>query len=108
MAIVLQAQRKLGEAMSMFEEAMQIAKSNFGSEHPSVAKTLYNMAIVADKRQQQETAKDLILQSHAIFRVAGLVDQIVNSVADFTTQYGYDHELTVFARKAASWVQESD
>ena len=108
MAIVLQTQGKLGDAMTMYEEALRIVKKNLGSEHARVGETLYNMAILVSKRQEEEEAKRLVLQAHAIFISAGRDGKIRNFVEQISVQYGAEHEFTVFAQRAVEWVEESE
>ena len=56
MAVVLQKQGRLDEAMAMSKRSLSINEKAYGSEHTSVAITLHNMAIVLQKQDRLHEA----------------------------------------------------
>eukprot|EP00526_Cylindrotheca_closterium_P027671 CAMPEP_0113644482 /NCGR_PEP_ID=MMETSP0017_2-20120614/23415_1 /TAXON_ID=2856 /ORGANISM="Cylindrotheca closterium" /LENGTH=89 /DNA_ID=CAMNT_0000556103 /DNA_START=40 /DNA_END=305 /DNA_ORIENTATION=- /assembly_acc=CAM_ASM_000147 len=63
MALVHQKQGAFEEAMSLFEESMQIDLDALGKEHPLIAKTMHNMGEALQAEGKLEEAMDMLSKS---------------------------------------------
>ena len=69
-AIVLETQGKLDEAMAMYEEALRITKKNLGPEHAAVGLPLFNVANVLETQGNAAKAASTYEEAARIFTSA--------------------------------------
>ena len=59
----------LENALCQFQKALEIQTRVFGSDHPSVANTKYNMALLHKKRKETDIARQLFLECEQIYTI---------------------------------------
>jgi len=79
LAQLLHAMNRVEEAEPLARRALTIAESSYGSEHPSVAISLNNLAQILKKTNRMEEAKLLMRQSLVI-------------LIQTSSRTGYEHE----------------
>ena len=83
---VYQKKSDLENALLQYQRALEIRTRVFGSEHPQVADSKYNLASLHKKRRETEKARQLFLEC----------EQTYSAV------YGPDHSETQDAARQAS------
>ena len=78
--------RKPENALLQHRKALEIRARVFGSEHPDVADSKYNLAALHKRRKETERARQLFLECEQIYRAV----------------YGPDHSETKDAARQAS------
>ena len=83
---VYNRQEKYEEALVQWQKALQVVLAVYGQDHPGVAKSKYNIALLHKGRQETEKARQLFLECEKIYAAV----------------HGPDHSATVDAARQAS------
>ena len=59
----------LENALVQFQKALEIQTRVFGSDHPDVADSKYNLALLHKKRKETEIARQLLLECEQIYTI---------------------------------------
>ena len=75
--------------MELYEEALGITKARLGNDHTKVADTLYNMAVVYEKKGDNEKALQSFEEAFRIYKM----------------RYGDEHEYSIDAAEQVARVK---
>ena len=84
--VVYKEKGDLENALVQYQKALEIRTRVFGSDHPSVADSKYNLALLHKKRKETDIARQLFLECEQIYTIV----------------YGPHHRETVDAVRQAS------
>lgn len=104
LSMVVDEQRDHGQARALLDRALEIRQSLYGAEHPAIADTLADMAVVEGRCARSKEALALgkralaIYEAHVDPRHANVATIVMNMGLEYRTQGLHEEALQAFSR----------